>query len=397
MIAAMILALCAGVSYSWSVFQKPIMEEFDWSLEKVSFTYTLLILVSTITPLFIGKYQIKLGVKTYLRIGMAFYVAGLFLAMFTNSLAALYISFGVLTATGIAMLYPCLMAYGGRLFPENTGMAASLIAFSFGGGSIIWAPLAANIIGKQGVLPMFGLFAALFLIVMAPTGFLIKETPDVREPRRDEGRRESASKDYTWREMTRTGRYYIIVVVIALGGAAGLMVIGHASGILQELQGFTPEEAAFTLGVISIFNAFGRIVIGTLSDKVGRYPLIMAMFVAICASMLILTKAGGPVFVIALGVTSLCYGGFAALLSPLCVDNFGLKNLSVNYGFFFIAFGLAGLIGPQVASQSIKLGGGYNSAFKIVAILAVIGLVLTAYLMAEKKKREKEKILRESF
>ena len=209
MIGAMVMALCAGIGYTWSVFQKPLMEHFEWGIETISLTFTIQILVSTMAPVFIGKYQKTLGVKNYLRIGVAIYVVGLIATMFTNSIGYLYIIYGVVVGTGISMLYPCLMSYSGKLFPDKTGMAAGLLACSYGGGSIIWAPLAASFIGKHGALPVFGLFAAIFAVVMIPASFLIKEVPDDFMPQIKtikQSTKALITKDYTWKEMVKTSR-----------------------------------------------------------------------------------------------------------------------------------------------------------------------------------------------
>jgi len=383
MIAAMVMALCAGIGYTWSVFQKPLMEHFEWGIETISLTFTIQILVSTMAPVFLGKYQKTLGVKKYLRIGVAIYVAGLVATMFTNSIGYLYIIYGVVVGAGISMLYPCLMAYSGRLFPDKTGMAAGLLACSYGGGSIIWAPLAASFISKHGALPVFGLFAAIFAVVMIPTSFLIKDVPDDFKPAiktKEQGTKTLAAKDYTWREMLKTSRYYIIVIALTLGATAGLMIMGHASTILQEVQNFTPEKAAFIIGIISIFNALGRLSFGFISDRLGRYPVMMLLFAIIGGSMLVLTRAQGVVFVIALFAISACYGGFTSMFSPICADNFGIKNLAVNYSFLYVAYGFAGVIGPQLAARTKAMGDGYNLAFLTVAGLSLIGFSLTLYL-----------------
>ncbi|QOX64700.1 OFA family MFS transporter [Anoxybacterium hadale] len=399
MIAAMIMALCAGIGYTWSVFQKPLMEHFEWGIETISLTFTIQVLISTLAPVYLGRFQKPLGVKNYLRIGIAIYVVGLIATMFTSSIGYLYIIYGVVVGIGISMLYPCLMAYSGKLFPEKTGMAAGLLACSYGGGSIIWAPLAANFIGKHGALPVFGLFAAIFAIVMIPASFMIGEVPEDFRP---EGKKDlagvehagkktpkvgSAAKDYTWQEMLRTSRYYIIVIALTLGATAGLMIMGHASTILQEVQSFTPEKAAVIIGVISIFNAFGRLGFGFISDRLGRYNVMLLLFTVIGGSMLVLTKSEGTVFVIALFAISACYGGFTSMFSPICVDNFGIKNLAVNYSFLYVAYGFAGVIGPQLAARTKAMGDGYNLAFLTVAILSVVGFALTLYLKAAAGKK----------
>lgn len=391
MIAAMVMALCAGIGYTWSVFQKPLMEHFGWGIQTISLTLSIQILVSTMAPVFLARYQKKLGVKNYLRIGIAIYVIGLIATMFTTSIGYLYIIYGVVVGIGISMLYPCLMSYSSRLFPDKTGMAAGLLACAYGGGSIIWAPLAATFIGKHGALAVFGLFAAIFAIVMIPTSFLIGNVPEDFNPKPKvvkPGVKKAAVKDYTWQEMLKTARYYIIVIALTLGATAGLMIMGHASMILQEVQGFSPEKAAFVIGIISIFNALGRLSFGFISDKAGRYNVMLLLFAVIGGSMLLLTTASGAVFVAALFAISACYGGFTSMFSPICADNFGIKNLAVNYTFLYIAYGFAGVIGPQLAARTKAMGDGYSLAFMTVAVLSVVGLVLTLILKAGAKKRK---------
>jgi len=287
-----------------------------------------------------------------------------------------------------------LMSYGTSLFPEKTGMASGLIACSYGGGSILWAPIAAHFMGIYGVLSVFGLFAVIFAIVMVPTSFLIKNVPDdfISQPRIENQSSVNgiSEKDYTWREMIKTPQYYLIVLVLTLGATSGLMITGHASNILQEVQNFTAEKAAVLIGLISIFNAFGRLSFGFISDKFGRYNVMLLLFTVIGGAMILLTRSSGGIFVFSLLAIGACYGGFTSMFSPICADNFGIKNLSVNYGFLYIAYGFAGVIGPQLAAATKAINGGYNLAFVTVAGISVLGFLLTLYLKASANKRRKK-------
>lgn len=385
--AAMILALCSGIGYTWSVFQKPLMEDFNWALKTISLTFTIQILFSTLAPVFIGKYQKILGVRNYLWIGMGIYFAGLVGTMFTSSIGYLYIMYGVVVGIGISMLYPCLMSYSTSLFPDKTGMASGLLACAYGGGSIIWAPLAAYFTLKYGVLNVFGIFAAIFAMVMIPCSFFIENIPADFNPQSDkkggqikDGNNTSAAKDYTWQEMLKTGKFYIILTALTLGAVSGLMITGHASSMLQEIQKMNAEQAALLIGFISISNSMGRLISGFISDRLGRYNVMMGLFSIIGFSMVLLTKFQGNIFNGALLAISACYGGFTSMFSPICADNFGIKNLSINYAFLYVAYGIAGVIGPQLAAWTKTISGGYNLAFITVAIMSVVGLILTIIL-----------------
>ncbi len=390
LVTAMVLALCSGIGYAWSVFQKPLMENFDWTLKTISLTFTLQIMVSTIAPVFLSRFQKKLGVKNYLRIGIAIYILGLLATMFTSSISYLYLVYGIIVGIGIAMLYPTLIAYATSLFPDKTGMASGLLASSYGSGAILWAPLATFFMEKHSVLSVYGLLAAIFAVVMIPTSFLIKNVPADfgagSNKVKAASNNISSSRDFSWQEMLRTPTYYLLLIALTLGATAGLMIAGHASGMLQEILSYTPEQAAVLVGFFSVFNALGRLMFGFLSDRMGRYNVMLLLFTVIGGSMLLLSKTNGSVFIVALLAISSCYGGFTSMFSPVCADNFGMKNLAVNYAFLYIAYGLAGLVGPQLAAGIRTASGGYDMAFLAVAVMSVVGFALILVLKAKAKR-----------
>ena len=74
------------------------------------------------------------------------------------------------------------------------------------------------------------------------------------------------------------------------------------------------------------------------------------------------------------------------MFSPVCADNFGIKNLAMNYSFLYVAYGFAGVIGPQLAARTKEMGDGYNLAFMTVAVLSLIGFALTMSLKISTSK-----------
>lgn len=384
MIVAMILALFSGIGYAWSVFQNPIIENFGWDLKTVSLTFTIQVLTSTISPIFLGKYQRKLGVANYLRLGIIVYTAGLFATRFTSAISYLYIIFGMVVGVGIGMLYPCLVAYGTSLFPEKTGFASGLMAGSYGFGAVVWAPTAAWLMKQYSVLTVFSVFAMIFAVVMFPLSFLIRQVPEEykqqKAVKKKVGRNQPSAVDYTWKEMLRSYKYYILVIVLTLGATAGLMVTGHASNILQENLGFTAATAAVFVGMLSVSNTMGRLILGPLSDRLGRYLTMIIQFAVIGGAMFVLTLSAGSVFIVALMLISACYGGFTSMIAPVCADNFGLKYHPSNYTFLYVAYGFAGVIGPQLAAGIKAASGGYTYAFLTVAAMSVVGLALVLFL-----------------
>lgn len=189
------------------------------------------------------------------------------------------------------------------------------------------------------------------------------------------------SVDKTWKEMIKSPKYYVIVGIFAIGSTSGLMIMGHASPIVQETLNLSASTAAIVVGLIAIANTVGRLFWGWLSDRIGRYATITILFVIIAFAMVIMATASQVVlFVTMILAIGLCYGGFAALMAPLTADTFGIKYLSENYGFMHFAYGIGGILGPRLAAIARDLNNGdYTWAFIIAALLSLIGVVLSLF------------------
>jgi OFA family oxalate/formate antiporter-like MFS transporter len=53
-------------------------------------------------------------------------------------------------------------------------------------------------------------------------------------------------------------------------------------------------------------------------------------------------------------------------------DFYGTKNLGMNYGVLFTAWGAAGILGPAIAARVFDRFGDYRYAFFIAAALSLV-------------------------
>lgn len=393
--AAMLLALCSGIGYSWSVFQKPLMDLFGWELKSISLTFTLQVLVSTIAPVFLSSIHRKLGTKRYLQLGILVYVSGLAAARFTATIGYFYLFYGVVVGLGLAMLYPTLIAYATKLFPDKVGMASGLLACSYGSGAILWAPISTQLMAQTGVLSVYLILAVIFCAVMLPVSLLVRNIPQdygsLFAQKTSAQARQNAGRDYTRKEMLKSPVYYILLLTLTLGTMSGLMIAGHASGMVQEILKYSAQRAAVIVGLFAVFNALGRLAFGFLSDRLGRYPVMILLFIAVGGAMLVMSAFNNGLFLAALLLVSACYGGFTAMFSPACADHFGIRHLSDNYPLLYLAYGFAGYIGPQLVAHFQASGGGYHSAFTVVAVFSAIGIAFVLLLMFLRFQQDKKK------
>lgn len=385
--ASVVINLCIGASYAWSVFQKPLIERFRWSTSATSLAFTISLAVVPLAMIVAGRIQDRLGPRRVLFVGGLLFGAGIIATGFAHSLTALYATYGITSGIGVGTIYACTVANTVKLFPDKRGLASGLVVAGFGSGAVLFAPLATWLIASYGVLVAFRILGAAYSIVVLASSLLVKTAPPDYAPEgwspptRAVGA--AAAVDKNWKRMLGDPKFYILWCVYALGTISGLMIIAHASPFAQDIITLSPQAAAVAIGILALANTGGRIFWGAVSDKMGRLPTVVVMFALSGAAMLALAGISGWIgFVTVLIVVGLCFGGFMGIFPSITADVFGPRNLGVNYGVMFTAFGFAGVVGPRLAATVKELHHGeYTYAFLIAAALSLSGIVLTLFLL----------------
>lgn len=120
---------------------------------------------------------------------------------------------------------------------------------------------------------------------------------------------------------------------------------------------------------------------GGLSDKLGLKLVMKVEFLLCILSMAALAFGHSRLIIlVSMGVAASCYGGFAAILTPMTAWVFGPKYIGENYGVMYVVFGLASLIGPGLISLCTAAALGYKGAFLTATVLSVAGLAGTRFL-----------------
>ena len=73
------------------------------------------------------------------------------------------------------------------------------------------------------------------------------------------------------------------------------------------------------------------------------------------------------------------YGACLSLFPATAADLWGTKNLGINYGILFLAWGVGGVFGPLLAGRVADVSGAYTSAYYIAAgVLALASFMALA-------------------
>lgn len=373
---------CAGMLYSWSIYVNPLMEAHGWERGAVSLAMSIATLVIPISMIPAAKILAKQGPTKTALIGTIFLVLGLAVAGLTASLPLLYLGFGVLGGIGVGFIYGTPIATCVKWFPDKKGLISGLAVGGFGLGSIVFAPICTSVIASLGPNTTFLIQGAITLVGMLIGAPLMKAAPDGFKP---EGwnppvaaAASGSSHDYTSAEMLKTKQYWFLLIMYLFANMSGLMVIGHASPIAQAVAGLTAAQAGAIVSVLSIANTAGRFMSGALCDKLGAKRVVTIIYI-VNAVLLVALQFLTNFVTIALGIGGLavCFGAMMGAYPSLVVDYFGVKYSGPNYARIFLAYGIGGIIGPQLAVRVVDATKGYTLAFVIIGASCIIGAVMS--------------------
>ncbi|WP_350342934.1 OFA family MFS transporter [Proteinivorax tanatarense] len=371
-LGAVIVQICVGSIYTWSLFNQPLMDKYGWLNNEVYLAYSIAIFVFALITIISGRLQDKIGPRKVSTIGILLYGGGIALSSTANSLIQLYFFYGIIAGAGVGFAYVCPLSTCLKWFPDKKGFITGITVGSFGLGSLAFKSIIEYFIENSGVSVTFLYLGAICTVLgLIGSQFLIN-------PRNNTHRKEGFcenSNNFSVKQMLKTKSFYLLWMILLLGSLSGLMIIGLAKDIGTELAGLDASVAAGAVSVIAIFNAAGRILMGATSDKAGRIKVIRLLFLFIIISLIIMSfiELSYILFFTCVSSIAFSFGGIMAIFPAITSEYYGNKNLGANYGLVFQAYGMGALVGPMIISSI----GEFQATFLIAAMLSILGGALT--------------------
>lgn len=392
MVGAILIQLCLGAIYAWSVFRKPLQgAPLNLTPTQATLPFAFVLISFALSTIIGGRWQDKKGPKVVAMTGGIFLGLGLILSGLTKSFLGILLSYGILSGIGIGLAYVCPISVGVKWFPDMRGLITGISVAGFGAGALIVAPIARSLIDTINVFNTFIVLGISFLILVIIGALILRNPPEGYKP---EGwtpppTSQATTYSYSPSEMLKTYQFYLIWLIYFFGCATGLMIIGQTSPIGQDLAKLTKETAAFAVSLLAIFNAFGRIFWGKISDWIGRIKTLFLIFLICGIAVFLYTIIPSLPFYYWIGVSlvGLCFGGYLAVFPAVTADFYGTKNVGMNYGLVFTAYGVGGLLGNIFAPQVLERTKSYNLAFIVAGILCLLGAIIT-FLIKYPKRSE---------
>lgn len=392
-LAGLGINLALGVLYTWSLFKGAIEKDFGWKGDQLNDPYALCCLVFAFAMILAGRLQDKIGPRITSTIGGILVAAGMLLISTTNNYTLWVVGFGVLVGTGIGFGYACTTPAALKWFPKaKTGLIAGLVVAGFGLAPVYLAPLSETLLKEFGLLKAMLILGVLFAVIVISLSQFLKNPPEgyvAEAPRSGSIMAASlpAAIDLTPAQILSKGSFWLLWLLYFIGAGAGLMVIGSISSMAKKSMG---TSAFIAVAVLAIGNALGRVVAGSLSDRIGRRMTLLIVFLVQAVLMFVaIPVTGGAttpvVLVLVAALIGANYGANLSLFPSISKDLWGIKNFGVNYGILFTAWGVGGFVLSRVTQMLKASSGSYNSSFTVAGILLILGALLTFGIKREAK------------
>lgn len=370
--AATIVSLPLGSIYAFSVLLEPLEQLLQASRSELASVFGISAVFFTVganlAPRFFGRIRAPLLVA----LTGAVAAAGVLLAAAAPSLGWLILGYGLVFATGGGMAYVVVQQCVNAAPLSRPGLVNGYLVSLFPLGAMLAAPAFGLGLERVGVRHTLAALAAVVAatalggaLLVARTGIVLART----------GR--AAPGSASDRQDGLRATFWKLFTVFFLAASAGLMVLGHAAGMVTAF-GASPSAALIATTGITAAIAAARLLGGWLVDRL-PVPIVAACAQAVAlAGAVALTAMPSPhMAILTLGLIGVGYGIISGVTVGAVASYWPGSDFGRIASRVYIAWCLAAILLPILAGRLYDLTGGYA-----MAVIVAGGANLLAVLVA---------------
>ena len=396
--AGVVLHLMIGGVYAWSVFTKPISAYTGWKETSVSFAFSLAIFFLGMSAAFMGRLVEKFGATVTGTISSICYGSGIALtglAVQSHQLWLLYVAYGVIGGLGLGSGYVTPVSTIVRWFPDKRGLATGLAIMGFGFAAMLTGPVAQNLMAAVGIVNTFYILGAFYFVVMIIAAQFIKKPRPHELPQAIAQKAQRVSltnQELTANQALKTRTFAFLWFMFFINITTGIGLVSAASPMAQDMTTMTASAAAVMVGIIGLFNGFGRLAWATLSDFIGRPITYSLIFILDIVMLFILLFFKTPfIFALALCLLMSCYGAGFSVIPAYLGDVFGTKELGAIHGYILTAWAAAGMVGPILLSYTHQVLHNYYVTLIVFVIIDALAMLVSVWIQRDFVTRHETK------
>jgi MFS family permease len=385
--ALMVLALCftlavlgRGLSESFTVFLKPISENFGWDRAQVVSIYSLTWLISGLTAPLVGRLFDHSGPRIVYALGLLLLGSAFLIAGHAQSLWQFQLSIGLCVGIGVAFIgnVPNSILLG-RWFGPRLPTAMAVVYSAMGGGVLALLPASQLLIDHLGwreAYQLFG-FAAFGLLVpflLLPWRLFASGSPHVVK------KSDPDFVDHGWTLMSAM-RHHAFWALFATFFFTAVGMYAIAAQIVAYLidAGFSSLQAATAWGFSGVVLVFGMLGVSALDGLIGRRPSVLLSYAISILGIFLLWLLQYAANILLLAGFVICFGSMMGSRGPLITATamkiFRGKRVGTIYGTISIGSGLGSAFGSWSGGLIHDATHGYNALLAFALASVVLGMI----------------------
>ncbi|KAJ2855819.1 hypothetical protein J3B02_001962, partial [Coemansia erecta] len=428
--AGIIIQFCYGSVYAWSIFNAPINHLLEPDSDKggAEITFYIALGVLGFTGALFGPWIESSHPRKSGIIGILVFYSGHLttaLALFVRLFSLLYFGYGFVAGFGLGIGYVSTIEAVSKWWPKARGAAAGCAVMGFGGGALAYSyinkllvqhtslPTAFLILGSANFVIML---LCLQFIAPPPPGHNLDGIPMVsaKDHARlcgEETMIEEAKQHTTnihslaaslpavkmpLAEALKSRDFWLLYIAFMSNIVFCLVVLSNLPSMISRLFGResssprdTPIPAYVAVSIEGGFNMFGRVMVGLISDNIGRKAtlliLLLTQIIALICIPITVNDGSFWWFLVLIWIATICYGGGFGMIPAFLSDMFGINNMSSCHGIILTGWSIASICGGLTFTSSInahiKHGGKpYDTHIYFVNFMWMLALVILGFI-----------------
>lgn len=368
----------------------PLEREFGWETSEISIALALRLILFGLTGPFAGAFMNRFGLRPVATTALGLIAAGILGSLFMTELWQLILLWGVVTGFGTGLTAMVLGAtVAQRWFVQRRGLALGLLTASSATGQLLFLPLVAGLTEAYGWRMAQVLILGMLLVGAVAVLALMRDRPSdlglapygsdeiVPAPPKLGFGAMLASPIVALREASSSPTFWVLFATFFICGAStNGLVQTHFVSLCGDF-GMVPVAAASVLALMGIFDFFGTIGSGWLSDRYDSRWLLFWYYGLRGLSLLYLPFSDFSLYGLAL--FAMFYGlDWIATVPPtvkLAAERFGEKT-NLVFGWIFAGHQLGAAFAAFTAGYTRTAYETYLPAFFGAGVLCLIAAVL---------------------
>ncbi|KRB62676.1 MFS transporter [Rhizobium sp. Root708] len=362
------MLVTAGAMGAPGVLIKPLQDEFGWETSQISSALAVRLILFGLMGPFSAAFMNYFGVRKVIVFAMFLIASGFVGSLFMTELWQLLLLWGIVVGFGTGLTAMVLAAtVSARWFTKHRGLVVGMLSASSATGQLVFLPFMAQLTESYGwratVFFVCGMIMVAALVVLA---FMRDRPSDLNLPAFGDEQVTPhvppqgglltmlATPITVLREISRTSTFWILFATFFICGLSTNGLIQTHFVTLCGDFGIVPVAAASVLAVMGIFDFFGTIGSGWLSDRFDNRWLLFWYYGLRGLSLLFLPFSDFSFY--GLSIFAVFYGlDWIATVPPtvkIAADRFGREKAGLVFGWVFA--------GHQLGAATAAYGAGWS-------------------------------------